>query len=144
MRSVSVLCALAGLASAFPAGFEASINQRQGGGVESQCGSIPCPTFHLTEQFVDVRDGTIHEYVAPTNQDKRGPCPGLNAAANHGFISHNGISTIQEGMYIFPIYIFTLLKIRRAIFEGYGFSPDLAGFLATYATIFSGDVSSFS
>lgn len=27
---------------------------------------------------------TAHQFIAPTANDIRGPCPGLNAAANHG------------------------------------------------------------
>jgi len=27
---------------------------------------------------------TAHKFIAPTSNDIRGPCPGLNAAANHG------------------------------------------------------------
>jgi hypothetical protein len=30
---------------------------------------------------------TAHQYVAPGPNDIRGPCPGLNAAANHN-VSH--------------------------------------------------------
>ncbi|KAG9890324.1 hypothetical protein KCU94_g15163, partial [Aureobasidium melanogenum] len=29
---------------------------------------------------------TAHQYVAPGPNDIRGPCPGLNAAANHNFL----------------------------------------------------------
>lgn len=28
--------------------------------------------------------------------DIRGPCPGLNAAANHGFLPRNGIASIEQ------------------------------------------------
>ena len=35
-----------------------------------------------------------HAWVAPdfTAGDQRGPCPGLNALANHGYLPHNGIA----------------------------------------------------
>ncbi|GAB7361607.1 hypothetical protein MBLNU230_g1659t1 [Neophaeotheca triangularis] len=38
-----------------------------------------------------------HQYV-PANPDTdiRGPCPGLNAAANHNFLAHDGITTFNE------------------------------------------------
>ncbi|THY53814.1 Cloroperoxidase [Aureobasidium pullulans] len=39
---------------------------------------------------------TAHQYVAPGANDIRGPCPGLNAAANHNFLSHDGITTFNE------------------------------------------------
>lgn len=37
---------------------------------------------------------TAHQYVAPGSDDIRGPCPGLNAAANHNV---SDISTNIEG-----------------------------------------------
>jgi len=37
-----------------------------------------------------------HAYTAPGSNDIRGPCPGLNAAANHNFLSHDGITNFQE------------------------------------------------
>lgn len=39
---------------------------------------------------------TAHQYVAPGPNDIRGPCPGLNAAANHNFLSHDGVVTFNE------------------------------------------------
>ncbi|KAF2765366.1 Cloroperoxidase [Teratosphaeria nubilosa] len=39
---------------------------------------------------------TAHAYVAPGPNDIRGPCPGLNTAANHNFLSHDGIVTYNE------------------------------------------------
>jgi hypothetical protein len=57
---------------------------------------IPSLDFAAADQFVDVRPGTDHQYVAPGSGDRRGPCPGLNAAANHGFLPHNGIPNIEQ------------------------------------------------
>merc|ERR1711977_355777 len=38
-----------------------------------------------------------HQFEAPNpNTDIRGPCPGLNAAANHHFLAHDGIVTFNE------------------------------------------------
>lgn len=39
---------------------------------------------------------TAHQFVAPGANDIRGPCPGLNAAANHNFLSHDGVVTFNE------------------------------------------------
>lgn len=39
---------------------------------------------------------TAHQFVAPGPNDIRGPCPGLNTAANHNFISHDGVVTFAE------------------------------------------------
>lgn len=43
------------------------------------------PTFS-EEQLIDVGPGSGHEWQAPRQNDLRGPCPGLNAFANHGFL----------------------------------------------------------
>ena len=49
---------------------------------------------------------TAHYFVAPGPNDIRGPCPGLNAAANHNFLAHDGITTFNEvrvgGKFPFP------------------------------------------
>jgi hypothetical protein len=39
---------------------------------------------------------TAHQFVAPGPNDIRGPCPGLNVAANHNFLAHDGITTFNE------------------------------------------------
>ena len=63
---------------------------------EGNSGPIPSLSFDPVDQFVNVAPGTANQYVAPTSTDKRGPCPGLNAAANHGFLPHNGIASISQ------------------------------------------------
>lgn len=37
-----------------------------------------------------------HIFQAPGKNDQRGPCPGLNALANHNFISYDGITSYVE------------------------------------------------
>ncbi|KAJ7266285.1 Chloroperoxidase [Mycena rebaudengoi] len=37
-----------------------------------------------------------HPFIAPGPNDMRGPCPGMNTLANHGYISRNGITTFEE------------------------------------------------
>ncbi|KZO94165.1 Cloroperoxidase [Calocera viscosa TUFC12733] len=39
---------------------------------------------------------TAHEYQDPPPGAYRGPCPGLNTLANHGFLSRDGITTYTE------------------------------------------------
>ena len=34
--------------------------------------------------------------VAPASDQIRGPCPGLNAAANHAYFAHSGVALIEE------------------------------------------------
>lgn len=64
------------------------------------CGSHgKCTVFNAQDQFVDVRTGSGHEFRAPGANDLRGQCPGLNAAANHGFLPRNGITTIQQSTF---------------------------------------------
>ncbi|KAL0575208.1 hypothetical protein V5O48_006769 [Marasmius crinis-equi] len=38
----------------------------------------------------DQVDWEQHQFQAPTEDDARGPCPGLNTLANHGFLPRNG------------------------------------------------------
>jgi hypothetical protein len=37
-----------------------------------------------------------YAFQAPSKYDQRGPCPGLNALANHGYIAHTGITSFAE------------------------------------------------
>lgn len=37
-----------------------------------------------------------YPYKDPTPSDQRGPCPGLNTLANHGYIPRNGIATVAQ------------------------------------------------
>ncbi|KAF7192196.1 Aromatic peroxygenase [Pseudocercospora fuligena] len=40
---------------------------------------------------------TVHQFQAPrAGRDIRGPCPGLNTAANHNFLARDGITTYTE------------------------------------------------
>ncbi|KAF2755871.1 secreted chloroperoxidase [Pseudovirgaria hyperparasitica] len=57
-----------------------------------------------------------HKYIAPKSTDIRGPCPGLNAAANHGFIARDGITKYTE--------------LIDAVQNAYNMGYDLANFLA--------------
>ncbi|KAG8700390.1 hypothetical protein FRC09_005978 [Ceratobasidium sp. 395] len=67
-----------------------------------------------------------HKFTAPGPNDIRGPCPGMNAAANHNFISHDGIVTFSE-----------LMDAQQNVYNvGY----DLALFLATLEVVEGGDL----
>ncbi|KAJ7869381.1 Chloroperoxidase [Mycena leptocephala] len=37
-----------------------------------------------------------HPFIAPGPNDQRGPCPGMNTLANHGYIPRNGIATFEQ------------------------------------------------
>jgi len=105
MRSSSyaLLGALAPFASAFPAAmfetarrdpsllargqeFTKLLEARQTGADSATAIFEPLNTFNAATQFVNVSAGSGHEYVAPSSTDLRGPCPGLNAMANHLFL----------------------------------------------------------
>ena len=62
-------------------------------------------TFDPTAQRVSTSGD--YDWVAPGSGDQRGPCPGLNALANHGYLPHNGVadiptivSAVNTGKYI--------------------------------------------
>ncbi|KAI0425471.1 Chloroperoxidase [Xylaria sp. FL1042] len=67
-----------------------------------------------------------HAFRAPDfeNGDQRGPCPGLNALANHGYIPHDGVVSLLE-----------VIEQANTVF---GMSIDLVGILAGVATLYVG------
>lgn len=68
-----------------------------------------------------------HEWQAP-NFDRgaqRGPCPGLNALANHGYINRDGVAG--------------LLSVIGPINEVFGMDVGLATILSVMGTVHSGD-----
>ena len=66
-----------------------------------------------------------HAFKAPSSDDQRGPCPGLNALANHGYINRNGITS--------------LIDVTTAIHHVYGMAIDLALVLAIMGVVWTGD-----
>ena len=74
--------------------------------------------FNAEEQFVNVTQGSGREFVAPTASDIRGQCPGLNAAANHGFIPHNGILSTPQSKFEIPLWVqrpLTVVQLFRGL-----------------------------
>ncbi|KAI1356737.1 hypothetical protein F5Y01DRAFT_321125 [Xylaria sp. FL0043] len=86
------------------------------------------PPFDAKIQYVS--NTGEHAFVPPSNSDRRGPCPGLNAMANHGYIPHNGVGTIEE--------------LVSGTMEAFGMGVDLATFLSIYGAVFDGDLTSYS
>ena len=86
------------------------------------------PPFDAGQQYVS--NTGDHAFVAPSGSDQRGPCPGLNAMANHGYMPHNGVGSLQD-----------FIDGTQAAF---GMGADLASFLAVYGAIFDGDLTSYS
>lgn len=67
-----------------------------------------------------------HPWIAPGEGDFRGPCPGLNTAANHGYIPRNGL--------VNPVQLFI------GTFQALSLSPDLCAILAVISFLFRGDM----
>ncbi|USW58161.1 Putative chloroperoxidase [Septoria linicola] len=74
---------------------------------------------------VPAKGDTAHAWQAPGPLDIRGPCPGLNTAANHGFLSRDGITTFAE-----------LTDAQQNV---YGVGYDLAVLLAVLGVGLDGD-----
>ena len=84
--------------------------------------------------------------MAPGPKDNRGPCPGLNTLANHGYISRSGVSSVvelttasNEGM-----DSLTYPKLNPNELIVFGMGLDLAAFLSAYSGVMAGDVNSVS
>ncbi|RWA09762.1 heme-thiolate peroxidase [Xylaria grammica] len=86
------------------------------------------PPFDAKQQYVS--NAGKHAFVPPSGSDRRGPCPGLNAMANHGYLPHNGVGTIED--------------LISGTAEAFGMGIDIATILAIYGAIFDGDLKSFS
>lgn len=88
----------------------------------------PVPIFNATSQYISTSGP--HEWVAPGPNDLRGPCPGLNAFANHGYIPHNGYATISQFV--------------EATENVVGMGPLLAIFLSVLGAVLDGDGTAWS
>nr|XP_018904122.1 PREDICTED: aromatic peroxygenase-like [Bemisia tabaci] len=75
-------------------------------------------------QSVDVSGE--HAFVAPGPGDQRGPCPGLNALANHNYLPHNGVATVPQ--------------FFQAVTSVYGMGADLAVILSILGALLDGDI----
>lgn len=61
---------------------------------QTNCGPTPCLTFNPADQLVSVTGQ--YAYASPAPDEIRGPCPGLNAAANHGYLPRSGIVSLEQ------------------------------------------------
>ncbi|KAF8991584.1 Chloroperoxidase [Cyathus striatus] len=77
--------------------------------------SPPGPINDTSPKLVNDKD---HPWKAPKAGDIRGPCPGLNTLASHGYIPRNGIATPAQ--------------LVAGVQEGFNMGYDLALFV-TYA-----------
>ncbi|KAL1795540.1 hypothetical protein ACET3X_005764 [Alternaria dauci] len=90
----------------------------------------PIPIFNAKAQYINVTASSGHEYVAPGPNDLRGPCPGLNALANHNFLPHNGYASVQQ-------YIDATQRVV-------GMGPLLSIFLSVLGGALDGDLLNWS
>jgi hypothetical protein len=132
MKSSTLIClAVAGPAHAFSDILQqlAQRDSKRAAG-DSWGGMLPLttPPFDAAAQYVDTTGE--HAWKAPGKYDQRGPCPGLNAMANHGYLPHNGIGTIDQ-------FIGSVMKV-------FGVGLDFATVLAVYPAVTSGNLVSFS
>lgn len=96
MKSTIFIClVVASVAHAFP-DFPQHLEERDSKDGSSWGGLLPLaePKFDAAAQLVDTTGK--HAWKAPGKTDQRGPCPGLNALANHGYLPHNGIGTLDQ------------------------------------------------
>ncbi|KAJ5478289.1 hypothetical protein N7530_003798 [Penicillium desertorum] len=82
--------------------------------------------FSLMKSPVDVTGEHAFQPQDFENGDQRGPCPGLNALANHGYIPRSGVVSFTN--------------VIAAINKVYGMGVDLATILAIMGTVWTGDV----
>nr|XP_018915905.1 PREDICTED: aromatic peroxygenase-like [Bemisia tabaci] len=75
-----------------------------------------------------VKNTGEHAFVAPNFAagDQRGPCPGLNAMANHNYIPRNGVATAAQ--------------LIESCFRVFGLGKDIAGFLTALAIVTAGAI----
>ncbi|RMY25760.1 hypothetical protein D0867_00502 [Hortaea werneckii] len=85
-------------------------------------------SFDASSQLVDVHGE--HAFQAPGPNDRRGPCPGLNSLANHGYIPHNGITSVAQAI--------------DACQKAFGMGYDLGALLAIYSAALDGNLGTFS
>ncbi|KAI7261180.1 Cloroperoxidase [Hortaea werneckii] len=85
-------------------------------------------SFDASSQLVDVHGD--HAFQPPGPHDRRGPCPGLNSLANHGYLPRNGITSVTQAI--------------DACQKAFGMGYDLAAALAIYSAAFDGNLATFS
>jgi hypothetical protein len=139
--TAALLGVTAPLAAAFPAAMmeaiqnepkllarvEEMMDKRQAGAGAATAIFEPVPTFS-EKQRIDLSN---YPWKAPGKNDLRGPCPGLNAFANHGLLPRNGYATVQQ-------YIDVTEKVV-------GMGPVLSTFLSVLGgAIDSGELTAWS
>ena len=129
---LAAAAALASVAYGFPTNMPVEAVKRASSGSISGT-NVPDPAqvlgiFNAEAQYVSNKGK--YAFVKPGPNDIRGPCPGLNAMANHGYIPHNGVGTIEEFI--------------QGTYQVFGMGLDLGAFLAVYGALLEGDGTQWS
>ncbi|EME43959.1 hypothetical protein DOTSEDRAFT_129885 [Dothistroma septosporum NZE10] len=100
--------------------------------------TVPFPEYpgspaHATYNKFDAASQLVstsgdHAWIAPGKGDIRGPCAGLNAAANHGYIQRSGVVDSDS--------------INTGLWEAFGLDHTATLFLQTATMFFDGDPAS--
>ncbi|KAJ7135299.1 Cloroperoxidase [Mycena crocata] len=76
------------------------------------------------------REPEGHEFIAPKEGDVRGPCPGLNALSNHGYLPRDGKN-------------FTPKQLLDAAIAGYNIDPPVIAVAAKFGILTKSDSDTF-
>ncbi|CAH0382918.1 unnamed protein product [Bemisia tabaci] len=85
---------------------------------------LPELPLNLNSSGIPIETTGKHAWVPPGPNDQRGPCPGLNALANHNYLPHDGVVTIGGAM--------------TAVYVVYGMGFDIGLPLAVIASLAGG------
>jgi len=124
MKFTTTLFTLLGAATAFPnmAKMMATMDSKT---LEARFAKNMEEFGHMEKRAYKGNTGDF-AYVAPGPGDFRGPCPGLNVAANHGYLPHNGVATFAQFV--------------QAQMDLYNVGVDLAILLCTVAIPLDGNI----
>ncbi|EIM92463.1 APO9/CPO9 [Stereum hirsutum FP-91666 SS1] len=114
-----------------------SIQKRQNNGtIDAIFGPDDGILVGVANTLVDILEGSKyfpednHPFEWPSSTDQRGPCPGMNTLANHGYLPRNGIVTAGE--------------VISASAEVFNMGADLAAVLVGGAVALNGDITTLT
>ncbi|GJJ14072.1 hypothetical protein Clacol_008329 [Clathrus columnatus] len=126
--SILLLPVLVRVALAFPAyGSLAGMTAREVDEfiANNTVASIPPPPGPLTDDGLKLVNDPAHPFMAPGSNDIRGPCPGLNTLANHGYLPRSGVARPDQ--------------LVTAVMEGFNLGNNFAKFLVYQAHLIDGN-----
>ncbi|KAK1977515.1 hypothetical protein LZ30DRAFT_256194 [Colletotrichum cereale] len=141
----AVLASLAASAAAFPSmatkeDLENLLKRDPAPEPQLVTGIIGALTNTITGLLGSVAQGALNannkrpepgfDFRAPGPGDSRGPCPGLNLLANHGYLPRNGHVNFGQ--------------VIEATARGFNMGPDLATILLVFAILGNGDIATES